>query len=75
MVRNYHYHIIKQNNIEDKYYNDDYSDWTPEFCKIKQKQTKRISPYLESEIWDKDEILTLIKYEPCKRNKAVLALM
>src|SRR5574339_588237 len=75
-LHNYHYYRVKQDNIEDKYYNDDYSDWTtPEFCKIKQKQTKRISPYLESEIWDKDEILTLIKYEPCKRNKAVLALM
>lgn len=77
-LHNYHHHhqIIKQGNIENKYYSDDYSDWTtPEFCKIKQKQTKRISPYLESEIWDKDEILTLIKYEPCKRNKAVLALM
>jgi len=54
-LHNYHHHhqqIIKQdNNIEDKYYSDDYRDWTtPEFCKIKQKQTKRISPYLESEI-------------------------
>ncbi len=29
-------------------------DWvTPNFCKIKPKQTKRSSPYLESEIWER----------------------
>ncbi|HKO65191.1 MAG TPA: hypothetical protein VJU13_08310, partial [Candidatus Nitrosocosmicus sp.] len=33
----------------------DPSDWvTPSFLKIKEKKSKRISPYLESEIWDKD---------------------
>ncbi len=58
--------------------NDDYNndDWvTPDFCKIKPKKTKRISPYLESEIWEHDELLDIIKYEPHKRNKAILALM
>jgi integrase/recombinase XerD len=50
-------------------------DWqTPEFAKIKAKKTKRISPYLESEIWDRDELLTIVKYEPYKRNKAALTL-
>ena len=45
-------------------------EWiTPEFCKIKPKQTKRISPYLESEIWDRQELVTIIKYEPNVRNK------
>ncbi len=48
---------------------------TPEFVKIKAKKTKRISPYSENEIWDKEELLTIIKYEPFLRNKAVLALM
>ena len=75
---NYHYRL-KQNNIENSYsedINDNNNEWiTPEFCKIKPKQTKRISPYLESEIWEKDELLTIIKYEPYKRNKAILALM
>ena len=76
----YNYHSrLKQDNI-DNIYNDDINDnnieWiTPDFCKIKPKQTKRISPYLESEIWEKDEILTIIKYEPYMRNKAILALM
>jgi len=50
-------------------------DWqTPEFAKIKAKKTKRISPYLESEIWEHDELLTIVKYESYKRNKAALTL-
>jgi integrase len=52
------------------------SDWiTPSFANIKKKKTKRISPYLESELWERDEILSIIKYEPHKRNKAALALL
>jgi integrase/recombinase XerD len=47
----------------------------PDFCKIKPKQTKRLSPYSESELWDRDEFITLLKYEPHTRNKAVLSLM
>lgn len=47
---------------------------TPEFVKIKAKKFKRISPYLESEIWERDEILFITKYEPHKRNKAALTL-
>ena len=51
-------------------------EWiTPEFCKIKSKQTKRISPYLESEIWDREELITIIKYEPNIRNKAIISLL
>jgi integrase/recombinase XerD len=51
------------------------SEWeTPEFVKIKSKKTKRQSPYLETEIWDRDEILFIIKYEPYTRNKAALTL-
>jgi site-specific recombinase XerD len=51
------------------------SDWTtPEFASIKKKKSKRISPYLESELWEKEDLLTIIKYEPSKRNKAILAL-
>ena len=47
---------------------------TPEFVRIKTKKTKRISPYLESEIWERDELLSIIKYEPHLRNKAALTL-
>ena len=51
-------------------------DWiTPSFLKIKEKKTKRISPYLETELWEKDEILLITKYEKCKRNKAILTLL
>jgi integrase/recombinase XerD len=52
------------------------SEWiTPVFAQIKEKRTKRLSPYTESELWERDEILTIIKYEPRKRNKAALSLL
>jgi hypothetical protein len=44
-----------------------FSEWeTPTFAKIKGKKTKcqSPSPYLETEIWDRDEILFIVKYEP-----------
>ena len=51
------------------------SEWiTPSFVKIKGKNTKRLSPYTDSEIWDQEELLTIVKYEPFIRNKAVLTL-
>ena len=50
-----------------------FSEWaTPDFV---QKKTKRISPYLENELWEKDDILTIIKYESYKGNKAILSLL
>jgi integrase/recombinase XerD len=52
------------------------SDWiTPPFIQLTDKRTKRVSPYLESELWERDELLTVIKYEPYKRNKAALSLL
>jgi integrase/recombinase XerD len=54
----------------------DSSDWkTPEFLRIKTLKTKRLSPYSENEIWEKDELLSVVKYEPHKRNKAILTLL
>ena len=51
------------------------SDWkTPDFVQIKEKRSKRRSPYSENDIWDRDELLTIIKYEPEIRNKAALML-
>jgi len=47
---------------------------TPEFFKIKTKKSKRVSPYLETEIWERDELLRILKYEPHRRNKAALTL-
>ena len=52
------------------------SAWsTPPFANIKKKKSKRISPYLERELWERDEIFSLIKYQPYKRHKAALALL
>jgi hypothetical protein len=51
-------------------------EWiTPSFLKIKEKRTKRISPYLETELWEKEDVLLITKYELYKRNKAVLTLL
>ena len=51
-------------------------EWiTPDFIKIKQKQTKRTSPYSGNEIWERDELMTILKYEPIPRNKAIISLM
>jgi integrase/recombinase XerD len=57
--------------------NTSMDSWTtPNFLQsIKPQKTKRLSPYSETEIWDKVEFLSIIKYEPYKRNKAALALM
>jgi hypothetical protein len=52
------------------------SEWrTPAFAQIKEKRTKRISPYLETELWERDDILTIIKYEPYKRNSSFVSAM
>jgi integrase/recombinase XerD len=48
---------------------------SPGFLNIPKKKTKRLSPYSESEIWEKDELHFIIKYETNKRNKAILALL
>ena len=31
-------------------------------------------PYSETELWERDEILSIVKYEPYLRNKAALTL-
>jgi integrase/recombinase XerD len=64
-------------NCKDKELDDaPFSEWiTPDFVQIRKKKTKRISPYLENELWEKDDIITIIKYETYKRNKAILSLL
>lgn len=46
----------------------------PVFVKIKAKKTNILIQYLETELWDRYEILFIVKYEPHVRNKAVLTL-
>jgi integrase/recombinase XerD len=66
----YNYKLNEDNLIKPS------TEWeTPPFVKIKKKKTKRVSPYLESEIWDREELELLIKYEKFKRNKAAIAMM
>jgi integrase/recombinase XerD len=66
----YNYQSIEDNQVKQV------SEWeTPNFAKIRKKETKRLSPYLESEIWDREELKLIIKYEKFKRNKAAIAMM
>ncbi len=52
------------------------SEWqTPAFAQIKKRKTKRLSPYVESELWEREDLLTVVKYETNKRNKAALTLL
>jgi integrase/recombinase XerD len=59
---------------KDKEIEKDYWE-TSGFLIIKNKKTKRISPYVRSDIWDRDELLSISKYELYKRNKAAITLM
>jgi integrase/recombinase XerD len=36
---------------------------TPSFVQIRKKKTKRLSPYSETEKWDREEVLCIVKYE------------
>ena len=36
----------------------------PTFAKIKEKNTKGLSQYCEAEIWERDELLSILKFEP-----------
>jgi len=55
---------------------EDESNWeTPSFLqKIKPKKCLRDSPYGDSEIWERDEILRIIKYADI-RDQAIITLM
>jgi hypothetical protein len=53
-----------------------FSEWqTPQFARIKKKRTNRISPYAESELWEREDVLAIVKYEHARRNKAVITLL
>lgn len=50
------------------------AEWeTPAFCNIHMLKVKRLSPYTENEIWEKEDILLIIKYATHLRNKFALA--
>ncbi len=68
---------VDGNDNDDAYCKErSFEDWTtPEFIQIKQKPTKRLSSYTENEVWERDELLTILKYEQYKRNKAIISLM
>jgi integrase/recombinase XerD len=72
----HNFKIKLDNGSEEQKLSSSFTDWeTPAFVNVKTKRTKRLSPYGESEIWDIEELKTVIKYEPAKRNKAALALL
>jgi hypothetical protein len=41
-----------------------YDEWqTPQFLKIKPKKPLRDSPYGVNDIWEQDEVLTIVSYD------------
>jgi site-specific recombinase XerD len=51
-------------------------DWeTPPFLRIKTKKPLRNSPYDDNDIWELDDVLTIIAYEPELRNQAIINLL
>jgi hypothetical protein len=68
------YNVKLKTNNERNYY--DVNNWiTPNFVNINKKKTKRLSAYNESEVWDREELLLIVKYESYKRNKVILTLL
>ena len=77
-ITTYNDYVIRLKHVFRWLYNKnkDEDEWiTPDFAKLKKKKTKRASSYSESEIWDKEELLSIIKYEPNIRNKAILTML
>lgn len=71
-----YYSGLLDSNLDEEEIYIPIKDWkTPSFLRIDKKKTKRSSPYLETELWEKDDILTIIKYDNYKRNKAALTLL
>jgi hypothetical protein len=35
---------------------------TPLFAQIKKKKANRLSPYAESELWEREDLLAVVKY-------------
>jgi len=67
---------IKKYPVKENFVLVEPSNWiTPLFVHINKIKTKRLSPYLESELWEKEEVVSIIKYEPYTRNKAAIMLM
>ena len=51
-------------------------DWeTPAFLRIKTKKPLRDSPYGISDIWELNDVLTIVAYEPELRNQAIITLL
>ncbi len=68
-------HNVRMKEENQQNYHDIRNWITPDFVIINKRKTKRLSPYNESEIWDREELLSIVKYEIYKRNKAILTLL
>ena len=68
----------QETHIKQQFYeNENQENWkSPDLLKnVKEKKTKRVSPYVENELWQKEEFFSIIKYESFKRDKAILSLL
>jgi integrase/recombinase XerD len=50
---------------------------TPKWWRIKAETCERLGkgPYTQSQIWSEQEMLSILKYEPVVRNKAIITMM
>jgi len=46
-----------------------------EYCYNERLQGYHISPYLENELWEKEDLLAIIKYDINERNKTIISLL
>ncbi len=51
-------------------------DWeTPTFLRIKNRKPLRSSPYSVNDIWELDDLLMIVSFEPELRNQAIITLL
>ncbi len=68
--------VYNYRNVDDGMKRVPVSEWkTPGFVQMKHKKSRRASPYSATEVWELEELLTVVKYEPQQRNKAAIMLV
>jgi integrase/recombinase XerD len=78
-VSTYNLHLAFSRRFFRWYYNrdKDEEEWkTPEWFTIKNEKSDRASrgPYTKSQVWNRDEVLSILKYESHPRNKAIITM-
>ena len=66
--------LLNSNSNRNK--SEDLSKWeTPAFLRIKTKKPLQDSPYGINDIWELEDVLPIVSYEPELRNRAIITLL